>query len=213
MRPLKKSSPPQVLETSGADWTAAYVRAGPGQERRRHERWRHPEIKEALRSETNAKCAYCEGIVEDVSFPHVEHIKPKGRFPELAHEWMNLTTACEKCNVAKGDYYDPELELINPYVDDVGGQLQYPGPLVDWRKGDSRAELTVSLLALNRAELVSSRTRRILSVRGMIERWHASSGPLREVLESAIRLDARDGEFTETVMTYLEAHGFPGQEP
>lgn len=209
MKPLSKVAVPQILQAKGSDWTSAYVSAEPGDGRRPHEKWRHPEIREALRVETLAKCAYCEAVVDDVSFPHVEHIRPKSKFPELAHDWSNLTTACERCNVAKGDYFEVGAELVNPYADDVPVHLRSSGPLIDWRKGDERAELTVSRLGLNRAELVAARARRMISVRNLIERWHASSGSLRAALESAIRLDALEGEFTQTVTAFLEEHAFP----
>jgi uncharacterized protein (TIGR02646 family) len=209
MKPLSKVERPEVLRLQGVDWTLVYVNASTGDERRKHEKWRHREIKEALRVETSSKCAYCEGLVDDVSYPHVEHIRPKSKFPELAHDWANLTTACERCNVAKGDYFEPGLELINPYADDVATHLQALGPIVDWSKGDVRAELTVRRLALNRFELVMARTRRLDSVRSLIERWHGSSEPLRTALASAIRLDATEGEFSQSVIYLLKQHGFP----
>jgi uncharacterized protein (TIGR02646 family) len=209
MKPLSKLPEPQILKSNGASWTAAYVSASSEEERRKRERWRHPQIKEALKLETGSKCAYCEGVVDDVSFPHVEHIRPKGKYPELAHDWCNLTTACERCNVAKSDYSEPGLELINPYVDDVLSHLRALGPMVDWSKGDQRAELTVSRLKLNRAELVAARTGRMLSIRSMIERWHGSEGPHREALQSAICLDATEGEFSQSVIWFLREHRFP----
>lgn len=208
MRSLAKRERPTILDKQGSDWTAAYVNASPGDERRRCERWRHPEIKDALKRETSAKCAYCEGFVEDVSFPHVEHIRPKSKFPELAHEWSNLTTACERCNVAKGDYYEAGFELLDPYADNVDSHLNAAGAIVDWVKGDTRAEITVARLSLNRSDLVAARARRMLEVRGMLERWHQSSGPLRAALQSAISLDAEEGEFTTTVSAMLRSHGF-----
>lgn len=46
-------------------------------------------------------CMKCGGI--DVL--HVDHIKPKSKFPELALDINNLQVLCEECNMAKGNKY------------------------------------------------------------------------------------------------------------
>ena len=179
------------------------------EEKRKHEKWRHPEIKSALVEETKAKCAYCEGYIEDVSFPHVEHIKPKSKFPELAHLWENLTIACAACNIAKGDYFFEEAQLLNPYKDDLEKFIYPVGPLIDWIAGVPRAEITVKKIDLNRSPLLISRAQRLSKVRELYERWAESSDPIRTVLEETLRHDAVEGEFSQTVIVFLRSKNFP----
>lgn len=209
MRRLSKGVKPNVLILNEVTWTAEYVAAVRIGEGRKHERWRHQEIKFALNEETSGKCAYCEGLMGDISYPHVEHLVPKALRPELAHMWENLTWACPQCNVRKGDFYDPSIGILDPYRDEPDEYLLYYGDFVDWQLGNPRAEVTVRLLDLNRMDLVESRRRRLAAIKELLSRWHAASGAMREVLADAIRLDARDGEFTASVLAYLKHHRFP----
>ncbi|MBF4512923.1 HNH endonuclease [Plantibacter sp. VKM Ac-2885] len=192
----------------GAAWTRNYVEAA-APDRTTKERWRHSQIKDALRVETGDRCAYCEAYVRDVSYDHVEHIRPKTLFPELAHVWTNLTAACAVCNVSKDDYYDSDFPVLNPYTDSPETRLRPIGPLIDWTTGDAQAEISISKLGLNRIELVHSRTRRLLAVRQLLERWRTSSQPLRDVVADAILEDAREGEFPQSVRGFLADQGFP----
>ena len=208
MRPLVKGPKPGVLARNEDVWTEEYLQADPS-ERRSKERWRHAEIKASLRDELGGRCAYCEGYVEDVSFPHVEHMAPKAKFPELAHRWPNLTSACGVCNIGKGEYWDEDAALLNPYEDAVEDHLSFFGDFVDWRAGSSKGEVTVRKLRLNRIDLVASRLRRIEQVRTLVNEWIAAAGGLRDVLAEAIREDLEGGEFGAAVRAYLLYRGFP----
>lgn len=87
----------------------------------------HNDIKEALIVETHGKCAYCESKFRHVTSGDIEHIFPKNKNarPDLVVEWTNLTLSCPTCNRQnKKDYYDPQLPLINPYVDEPEQYLQ-----------------------------------------------------------------------------------------
>jgi uncharacterized protein (TIGR02646 family) len=208
MRPLTKVAKPQVLVSNEDTWTAAYAEALP-EERPRHERWRHAEIKAALREELGGKCAYCEALVEDVSFPHVEHIIPKSIRPDLAHRWHNLTSACGRCNIAKGDFFHADRGLLNPYEDDVDAHLMFLGELIHPALGSARGTLTIKKLGLDRLDLVNSRGTRLTAIRDALEAWHAAEEPLKSVLEEGLRLDAQEGEFTRSVTAYLRSFEFP----
>ena len=48
-----------------------------------------------------------------VAYEHIEHLKPKSKYPELAFQWENLHLACQRCNVEKGDRFDED----NPILD------------------------------------------------------------------------------------------------
>lgn len=207
MRSLEKLPKPKVLERNEE---AAYVASNRARE---HEKWRHKNIKATLFAETDGKCAYCESAVQDVAYPHVEHIIPKSARPDLAHHWPNLTSACPRCNVGKDATYDPTENVLNPYVDDLEMHLEFHGDLVDCPLGDRRGALTIVACDLNRYDLVRSRVIRIRAVRELVERWHSEVGAMRSALAIAIRLDARQGEFTAHVTAYLRRIGFPLEEP
>lgn len=153
MQNLTKIAKPKVLRDNEAQWTADYVNAIAAGDGSQHEKWRHPEIKKALRDEVKSRCAYCEAFVDDVSFPHVEHIIPKAVAPDLAHRWANLTSACGRCNVAKHDFYDAENGILNPYIDEVAEHIRFLGNLIQWGLGSARGELTVKRLGLESKRL------------------------------------------------------------
>src|SRR5687767_6767398 len=116
---LRKTDPPTYLLERIVGWTAdllAAMNSGNEQARRQIERrYNRPPIKEALLAETHGKCAYCESRIGSAGFPRIDHIKPRREAPELTFAWDNLTIACEACNGAKGDYWDPRMPLLNPY--------------------------------------------------------------------------------------------------
>lgn len=58
------------------------------------------------------KCACCESTKGPF---HIDHIKPRSKFPELELDIGNLQVLCEDCNMGKGgwdstDWRDPTLE-------------------------------------------------------------------------------------------------------
>ncbi|BDT97317.1 HNH endonuclease [Nocardia sputorum] len=209
MRRLIKGDKPNVLSKNEDKWTTDYVTAKRAGTEKKYEKWRHPEIQQALSEETGKRCAYCEQFVADVAYPHVEHIIPKGLQPELAHRWHNLTWACPVCNTNKGEFYHPTDGLLNPYEDEIEEHLRFHGDFASSRLGANRGEITVTQLKLNRIDLVTARVRRLASIKEMLERWYVAVEPMRSVLATAIRIDATDGEFTATVEAYLEREGFP----
>jgi 5-methylcytosine-specific restriction endonuclease McrA len=209
MRRLEKRTEPEVLIANGEQWTRDYVQARALGTEKKHERWRHEDIRSRLSVETIKKCAYCEGFVGDVTYPHVEHIKPKSHFPELAHRWPNLTRACETCNKSKGDYYHEDLAVLNPYEDEINDHLDFFGGIVTSKSQEGRGEITRTLLGLNRIDLTYSRLRRLLSIEIMYDKWKAAEEPLRGVLAKGIRSDVLEGEFTATATRFLEHVGFP----
>lgn len=67
----------------------------------------------------NYYCCYCESSIEPVSYPHIEHRKPKDKelFPEESFNWDNLHLACQTCNTNKGKKWNKENEILDPVVD------------------------------------------------------------------------------------------------
>jgi 5-methylcytosine-specific restriction endonuclease McrA len=49
------------------------------------------------------KCCACGRTAKNGVVLHVDHIKPRSKFPELQFELHNLQTLCEDCNIGKSN--------------------------------------------------------------------------------------------------------------
>lgn len=116
--------------------------------------YRHPDNKAALRDASVDKCMYCESKVSHSYFGDVEHIRPKGTFPELEFSWENLGFVCAKCNNAKLNQWHDATPYINPYEEDPSGHLTALGAYVYQRAGSERGEITWRDIDLNRPQLL-----------------------------------------------------------
>ena len=71
---------------------------------------------EALKR-SNGKCELCGSGKSQGSVLHVDHIKPRSRFPHLELELSNLQVLCKPCNMGKGarddtDWRDKRLRVV-----------------------------------------------------------------------------------------------------
>ena len=73
-------------------------------------RWR--DFRGVLRRRFFGLCAYCE----ETCGGHIDHFRPKSRFPELVYVWTNWLFACPECNQAKGDKWH-EGGYVDPCAD------------------------------------------------------------------------------------------------
>lgn len=68
----------------------------------------YKKYKSKLREEFSFACAYCETREPELggaqSF-HIDHYKPKSKFPELRYSYTNLIYACRNCNQYKGSFW------------------------------------------------------------------------------------------------------------
>jgi uncharacterized protein (TIGR02646 family) len=113
------------------------------------------------------KCAFCESRITHIDYGQIEQFKPKSKYPELCFEWDNFLLSCAICNGKsnKGDKFPLEDEggpLIHPvdenpldffkfeYDDLTQTFLMFPS--------NQRAETTLTILGLNREDLVENRT-------------------------------------------------------
>jgi hypothetical protein len=91
---------------------------------------------------------------------------PKAVDPSRTYEWGNLTTACDVCNTQKGD----QEGLVDPYVDDPEKiHFRFMGPMVTIVPGSEPAKLSLTLLKLNRAELIEKRKERVENLGRQLE--------------------------------------------
>lgn len=209
MRPLAKSAPPAILVTNGHAWTAAYEQAIT-EHASAPVPWRHPQVAAALSAETLKKCAYCEAVITDVSYAHVEHILPKSARPDLVVDWNNLTLACPVCNVSKGDYHSPEAPLLNPYRDPLAMHLAFRGPAIVAHLDSAAGERTIVRIDLMRPPLLMERMKRIEALHNRLKRWHDAEGPDKDMFADLVREAVGDeSEFAQCLEEYAVSIGFP----
>lgn len=171
--------------------------------------YRDPLVKACIVAETNGKCAYCESKVTHIYWGDVEHILAKALHPDQMLNYENLTLACSICNVNKSDYDEPMNPLLNPYADDPAFFLVALGPLVWHRPGQPRAETTVTVLQLNRSDLVERREQRLRDISRLADKYAtATSEPLKQALASELTKEAAaECEFPYVVRAYLATVG------
>ena len=202
---LNKGRQPQILVERGQAWTVEYVnwcQYGGGREPRSYA---HPDIRFALELETNSKCAYCEGRIRDVAYTHIEHKLPKSKHPQLVCHWENLTIACPRCNTNKGDYDEPQCQLLDPYLDDVEESVVFFGPLA-LARGGARAHATITRLALNRSDLLYARGEAITNLDrllDLVERAGNEPAVLRALWLDIDAVTAANGEFASACRYFL----------
>ncbi|MER7421017.1 HNH endonuclease signature motif containing protein [Micromonospora peucetia] len=168
---LRKGPQPAVLSRNGEPWKAEYQQALAAGKRRSDipARYRHPEIKEAVRAESFDKCLYCETKISHAQFGDVEHIVPISAKPEDVVTWENLGYVCQVCNNKKRDYWDESCPLLNPYHEDPNDHILFLGPWVMHRPGDERGRVTARRLHLNRSALMERRKERLDRIAALLD--------------------------------------------
>ena len=214
---LTKAAKPQILVNNAAKWTAKYIACLNANQKPSDaiaHRYNHSDIKNALETETYGKCAYCESKIKHIEFGDIEHILPKKKNarPDLYVEWNNLTLSCEVCNrTNKKDYYDPQMPLVNPYIDEPDDFFIFLGTLISPRSNNPRGFVTESTLDLNRSDLVIRRNERLQSINKLLFSWEqASDIMIKNVLANEIKKEcAPDKEYSAFVRNFLISKGFP----
>jgi HNH endonuclease len=169
---LTKGGKPAILDRLGSKWTAELLaKVAKGEEPNEYlkSRYRDEEIKQALVTETHAKCAYCESKLLHVTYGDVEHVIPKSLRRDLTFEWTNLTLACDRCNTNKGAYPGDHGRIIDPYATEPLSHLNIFGPLILAKPGDGDGKITEKEIDLNRVHLVERRIERLKRISDLIE--------------------------------------------
>ncbi len=164
---LRKHAEPQVLHLHGASWLKALqdkIESGEIPTDTEKSRYRHPEIKTALKLETNGKCAYCESRLLHIAFGDVEHISPKSLKVADTFRWDNLTLACDVCNTYKKD----AIDIVDPYVDEPETFFKFLGPLMYAHPEHRKGVVTVKQLRLNRPDLLENRNKRLEAISSIV---------------------------------------------
>jgi len=171
--------------------------------------YKHPANKASLKDACNDKCMYCESKISHIDHAHVEHIKPKSKYPELKFKWTNLGYSCPKCNNAKGQKFSTQTPYLDPYAEDPSSHLFLSGSLYFPRNGSERAELTIRDIELNRPSLVERRYLLICQIDIALKAcFRTENADIRAAAFKEIEREAEDrAEFSLCVKSHIEAHG------
>jgi uncharacterized protein (TIGR02646 family) len=170
----------------------------------------HKVNKEALRQSTAGKCMYCEAKIEDVSYAHVEHIKPKApdKFPELEFVWDNHGFSCQVCNTTKSDKYDDATPFINPYNENPEDHIIFIGNIANSKQGSERGEYTIQEISLNRPALIDRRKEKLDNMDKIINAAYRTQNPnmRNQAIDSLKEYAESDQEFSAMVKSVLVTH-------
>lgn len=75
---------------------------------------------EILREQDHV-CALCGAAKSESTRLHVDHIRPRSKYPELELEKTNLQLLCEDCNLGKSDRYNDDWRDLNSPEDESDG--------------------------------------------------------------------------------------------
>jgi uncharacterized protein (TIGR02646 family) len=165
---VSRRSPPRVILEHGRQWTKLLLQAKTAKERKRILlKYGHASIRTALNYIFNGKCAYCESKIAQVSYAHIEHYRPKSKYPQLAFDWDNLLLSCSVCNSShyKGDKFPGANEggpLLNPCQDDPEEHLVFVFDrhlfVASIYGASARGRVSEQVLGLNRPDLRTYRS-------------------------------------------------------
>ncbi|GGD31407.1 HNH endonuclease [Nocardioides daphniae] len=210
MRKIERSSKPATLVKNSDLWTENYLNAVKGAKKDLPTPWKHPEIRSALEGDTFKKCAYCEVLISDCAYAHIEHIEPKSKVPSKVVEWENLTLACPRCNQNKSDYYEPQEPLLNPYADEPNEHLEFLAGGVYARPGSLPGRRTVLHLDLQRADLLWSRMTVFESFKRLLRLWEEADGEDRQLAALEVgRMLHPTNEFSAFLVAEARRVNFP----
>jgi len=213
MRYLSKFEEPEILIDNKVTWLAEY-KADKTNHTKKY-RYRHKDIKTQLKNETNYKCIYCESKIGHNTPGDIEHIIPSSKDEDKHFDWTNLSIACTECNRRKNDYYKSGEEFLNPYTDnDIEQLIVHYGPIVNWRNGHERAEITVKILKLNegsRIELILRKIEKIEETNTLVERCLSEVNPTLKKLQELQLVEMADkkSEFSGMVKSLLTQKEMP----
>lgn len=214
MRKINKNPKPQVLVDNEDAWLTAY-KADRSNSTKRY-RYRDKQIKEALKEEVGYKCVYCESRIGHNTPGDIEHMVPSSKNIDLHFTWGNLTIACTECNRRKNDYYEEGAEFLDPYNDDVEQLVEHYGPIVYWRAGSTRAEITIRTLELNsknRIPLILNKMEKLEDVRNLFERYESEPNETLKLLlkKKLIEMTETKGEYSGMIHALLSTKGLTSQ--
>jgi uncharacterized protein (TIGR02646 family) len=172
---LEKSERQERIEFSARPWLAA---------------------KPLLTEIQHNKCAYCESPIGITDLGTIERFRPRSKYPLLAYDWNNLLVSCNLCSRNKRDTFpvadDDSPILLDPTVDDPVHFIRFNEKGIA-SSSDSRGEITIKTLGLNRASLVSERAEAIRKHRAGANKRVADDVPYAGAIRSALASIVHEG--------------------
>lgn len=210
MRNVKRTDEPKSLRSYSKRWTRelldkirAYNESGEAVPASYYDKYNRPDVKQALEKMYDGLCCYCESPVGVVDYPHIEHRKPKRRFPKYTYRWSNLHLACQKCNTAKGDKFDTNQPILDAVEDvPVANHIDYEfrGPIDVWRKPIThRGKTTIEHTDINRPPLRTTRASLLLDVLEIIRRVNDDPGSPAVIMVISQLKEMTTGEYGSLV--------------
>ncbi len=218
MRNVKRPNMPETLARYAGNWKQDVLRAkekGNPIPSDLLNRYKQPDVLEALKrmySDDSGRCycCYCESQIDAISYPHIEHRKPKSKFPECSFDWDNLHLACERCNAHKGDKWDEKDEILDAVVDEpISSHLGYRiEPLSGvYREALSpRGLTTLEQADLNRLALRKSRLEVLQSTVYAIRAINSMGNDARVHTATQILRDKCSGEYGSLIEWVLDSY-------
>ena len=205
MRNVSRGSLPDTLRKNSKKWTKELLeeikkskQTGKNVPDKYYNKYKQDDVKKELKSMYGdgdfCYCCYCESIIDDVSYEHIEHRMPKNttkdKYPENTFDWGNLHLSCEKCNINKGKRYDEKHPILDAIKDTIKEHLGYK--VSPSGKGVYRETLTKrGLTTVKHADLDRSTLRM-----GRLRVFHATIEAINEI----IRLGEDSRVYTKTKM-------------
>lgn len=157
----------------------------------------------ALREEFEYACGYCENREPELGGSeafHVDHYRPKSKFPHLVCNYNNLIYSCRYCNRNKGDYWPGFLAwvldriILNPRTDNFEGHIDQSD--LPWVGLTSKGRWTILKLKLDSSGF-SRRRRRRQSLENAIRRLEGVLAQLQIGLNNATQQNAEEALIRE----------------
>jgi HNH endonuclease len=152
----------------------------------------YKKYKLSLRKEFNYACVYCDVREPELggtqSF-HIDHYRPKSKFPFLEHEYNNLLYACRNCNQYKRDYWPSLLQqlrqeiVLNPREDQIDTHINKIS--LQWKGETRRGNWNLMLFRLNSPPRIEQREKRS-NIEKTIKRLEKLSQSFKIKLDIAI---------------------------
>lgn len=204
---IKRTTEPSVLAKNAGKWLAALLSAKDDETRKRAEsKYRHKDVRAALESMCHDKCAYCESKVAHISYAHIEHYRPKSRFPDRTFSWDNLLLTCGICNGPewKGDRFPDAGDggpFADPCEDDPTDHFRFVydpvAKLASVYGSTARGVTTERELGLNRGKLRKYRSTQVRRLAAL--HAHVATEPeARRLFDEALRDDAEYAAFARS---------------
>ena len=202
MKYIQKSEPPRDFidwkNSANQDWQPSWAN------------FQKPEktsVHKSLLQEQGFICCYCGRRIV-LTDSHIEHFKPKNKYPDLQLDYGNLIASCEidtdelppipvHCGHKKGAWYEEDL-MVSPIESNCADFFRYTedGQILAAKDIDKRqaAKTTIEKLDLNINKL---RKMREAAIEGILDGLDLTDAQTVRDLIDGFSKSNKDGEYNE----------------